>query len=383
MPQHDDRHPNDQTANDLMANAAPNSAQPANPQAGPTRRWPAEWEPQSAIWLAWPHNPDTWPGRIQNIPTAYAAMVHAIAEVVPVKILTPDACWEQAQKLVGRDPQVELVRRATNDCWIRDYGPTFVAADDQIIGVNWQYNAWGGKYPPWDTDAENGRFVCEHAVLQCEDSPLTCEGGALETDGLGRLLTTPDCLLTDTRNPGWDQSRVASELHQRLGIHEILWLDGGGLEGDDTDGHIDQLARFVSPQHVVCAVCDDPQDVNHDPLHQNYLQLRVWGRDTEPGVEVHRLPIPPRREIDGQRVPESYCNFLMLNSRRLLLPQFGHPASDDFARGLLADLLPGWDITPLDASELVWGLGAFHCASQQQPRAREIRMHTPDSTAKD
>jgi agmatine deiminase len=196
----------------------------------------------------------------------------------------------------------------------------------------------------------------------------------LETDGRGRLLTTPGCLLSETRNPGWTQQQVAEELHAKLAVTEILWLDGGGLDGDDTDGHIDQLARFVSPSDVVCAVCNDPHDANHHPLQQNYLQLRVWGRQTEPAVEIHRLPIPPRREIDGQPVPESYCNFLMVDRRRLLLPQFGDETSDRAAAELFARLLPEWKIFPLDARVLVWGLGAFHCASQQQPAPQQLQL---------
>lgn len=332
------------------------------------RRWPAEWEPQSAVWLSWPHNRETWPGRFAGVPAAFVPLVRATAEVVAVRILVAPEAARDAHAHVGQLDNVELIDCATNDCWIRDYGPTFVFdADDAIVGIDWRYNAWGGKYPPWDKDAGAAKAILERTEIRREASELCCEGGALETDGLGRLLTTPDCLITDTRNPGWDQQRIARELHRRLGVTEILWLDGGGLEGDDTDGHIDQLARFVDAETVVCAVCDDPDDPNHEPLEANYRQLRVWGRQTAPAVEVHRLPIPPARRIDGQRVPESYCNFLIAGASRVIVPSFAAAEHDAYAVGLLKELMPRMEIVPLAASELAWGLGAFHCASQQQP----------------
>lgn len=331
------------------------------------RRWPAEWESQAAIWLAWPHNQETWPGHFEAIPAAFAKFACACAEIVQVRILVDPSAAQVAKKLVGEIGNIELLECPTNDCWIRDYGPTFVLEGENVVAVDWRYNAWGGKYPPWDSDAVAAPKIAGWADVRCSSSELGCEGGALETDGQGRLLTTPDCIITDTRNPGWDQQRVATELYRQLGVHEILWLDGGGLEGDDTDGHIDQIARFVDPQTVVCAVCDDPEDPNHQTLESNYRQLRVWGRDTEPAVEVHRLPIPPKRYVNDQRVPESYCNFLIVGGRRVIVPTFNSPDSDAFAIDLLGRLMPDFEIYPLDASKLAWGLGAFHCASQQQP----------------
>ena len=330
------------------------------------RRWPAEWEPQSAIWLSWPHNSETWPGRFENIPPAFSHFVRACADVVLVRILVAPTAMDVAREHIGDQQNVELIPVPTNDCWIRDFGPTFVTDAGNLIAVDWQYNAWGGKYPPWDDDAAAAKKIAQWAGALCDSSPMGCEGGALETDGTGRLITTPDCVITDSRNPGWSQERIAEEFHRQLGVREILWLDGGGLEGDDTDGHIDQLARFVDTQNIVCAVCDDTDDPNHLPLESNYRQLRVWGRDTEPGVQVHRLPIPPARRIDGHRLPESYCNFLIVGGRRVIMPTFNAKESDAFALNLMQELMPTMEIYPLDASELVWGLGAFHCASQQQ-----------------
>ncbi len=274
--------------------------------------------------------------------------------------------------VLATSANVELVDIPTNDCWIRDFGPTFVACKDKtgcplttIEGIDWKYNAWGGKYPPWDLDSAAAREICRRAATPHRNSRLCLEGGALETDGLGRLISTPNCLLTDTRNPGWSAADISNELRRWLGIHEILWLSGGGLSGDDTDGHVDQLARFVDAQNVVAAVCQDPGDANHSALEHNFQQLHRWAETTRPSVQIHRLPIPPARFLDGRRLPESYCNFLRLGKERLLVPTFS-AATDDAALRLLGEL-SGADVTAVDCQNLVWGLGALHCASRDQP----------------
>ncbi len=332
-------------------------------------RVPAEWEQQAAVWLTWPHNHDTWPGRFELIPPVYATWARSIAESTPVRILASHDDGLRAEKFIGPNANVTTIEIPTNDSWIRDYGPTFVRdlGNGKIHGVDWRFNAWGGKYPPWDDDNAAARKMCDWAGIECISDSLCLEGGALETDGLGRLLTTPDCLVTETRNPGMTVDEISERLHQRLGITEIVWLDGGGLEGDDTDGHIDQLARFIDPENVMVAVCDDPYDPNHEPLEENYRQLKLWGASTKPRVNVHRLPIPPVRKVGDQRVPESYCNFLMLGSSRILVPTFGAPTHDDHAIGLLRELRTGAEVTAIDCRELIWGLGALHCASRDQP----------------
>lgn len=330
-------------------------------------RVPAEWEPQACLWLAWPHNLETWPGRFAAIPTLYADLVRLISESTPVRVLASEDIVSQCEASLQGARHVEIVDIPTNDCWIRDYAPTFVRdqSSGSIHGVNWKYNAWGGKYPPWDLDDAVAPQLCRHQNVTCVDSSLCLEGGALEVDGRGRLLTTPGCLLTNTRNPGWSQEMITQELYRKLGVLEIVWLDGGGLVGDDTDGHIDQLARFIDPQNVVVAVCDEPGDENHEPLEDNFRQLHLWGDATSPNVRIHRLPIPPARHIKGQRVPESYCNFLRLGQERLLVPTFA-AETDDTAIGLLREV-SGADVIGVDCRELVWGLGALHCASRDQP----------------
>ncbi len=334
--------------------------------APPARRWPAEWEPQEALWFAWPHRKKTWPNHFGPIPAAFAAAASAASQYTNVKVLAPvGKLATAAKKLLAGN--VELIDIATNDTWIRDYGPTFVFDGDQVVGIDWRFNAWGGKYPPWDDDAAAAAQVCNLASVKVEASKLTLEGGAIETDGLGRLLTTPDCLETPTRNRGWSRDRISRELHKRLGVTEIVWIDGGGLEGDDTDGHIDQLARFVSPTDVVVAVSADSKDANASGLSRNLAQLQSWAEQTTPTVMIHSLPTPPPRMIGKQRVPESYCNFVMLGDRAILMPTFGHAKSDSRAKKLLIELCPHHDVITADASDYILGRGAWHCSSQQQP----------------
>ena len=331
------------------------------------RRVPAEWEPQACLWISWPHNQDTWPGQFQKIPGFFAGLVERIAESLPVRVLAAADAEVDCRKFVGGAQGVEIVDIPTNDCWIRDYGPTFVLSDAgrTLNLVNWRYNAWGGKYPPWHLDDSVNQELARRWNLPLANSSLCLEGGALEFDGQGRLLTTPDCLATDSRNPGVTRAEIETELNRQTGVTEIVWVDGGGLEGDDTDGHIDQLARFIDPLSVVVAVSDHEGDPQAAGLQQNFLQLQAWASGTRPGVQVHRLPIPSTRKINGQVVPQSYCNFLRLGPDRLLLPAFG-AREDDHALGLIREL-SGVDVSSVDCRDLVWGLGALHCASRDQP----------------
>lgn len=334
------------------------------------RRVPAEWEPQECVWISWPHNRDTWPGRFDDIPSFFATWMEIIAESLPVRVLAGQQHANECATWLHNNTNIELIDIKTNDCWIRDYGPTFVLsdADRHLSLVNWKYNAWGEKYPPWDDDAAVGREIAEKMDFPIDISNLTIEGGALEFDGMGRLLTTRNCLLAETRNPGLDETKLGQALHQLTGVTEIVWLDGGGLEGDDTDGHIDQLARFIDRENMVACVSNHENDAHYQRLHDNVMQLKAWAEQTSPLVDVHQLPAPRIRRINGQPVPQSYCNFLRLGPERILIPQFGAP-EDDFAVGLLRELT-GANITPIDCSDLVWGLGALHCASRDQPKTR-------------
>ncbi|MCA9137666.1 MAG: agmatine deiminase family protein [Planctomycetales bacterium] len=331
---------------------------------------PAEWQPQRAVWIAWPHNPQTWPGHFQPIPGCFRNFIAAIAAAVPVRVIGASHLRGQAglEQMAG----VTWVDIETNDSWIRDYGPTFVVDESgKKYAIDWRYNSWGGKYPPWDADDRATASIISDANWPRVEGGLCLEGGALEWDGSGRLLTTTSCLVTDTRNPGWTKPQIENRLRDLAGAREIVWVDGGGLVGDDTDGHIDQLARFIDQETVVVAVSDDPDDPNHSGLQANEELLRQWAGRTSPSVDVHRLPIPPARFVDGQRVPESYCNFLRLGPERLLVPTFGCDKSDSYAIELLGDLArqqsPQVEVVGIDCRDLVWGLGALHCASCNEP----------------
>ncbi|MFO1062969.1 MAG: agmatine deiminase family protein [Pirellulales bacterium] len=332
-------------------------------------RWPAEWEVQSATWISWPHNRGTWPDRFEPVPSVFARFIAELSRVQSVHVLTgPDGITPAAVDMLLEHPNVHLHRIRTNDVWIRDYGPTFVkrTGDGNLVGIDWHFNAWGGKYKHFRDDAAAAVAVCD--IVGCErvESDMTCEGGGLETDGAGTILAASSCFLTETRNPGWSRERIESELVSKLGAEKIIWVDGGGLEGDDTDGHIDQLARFVAPGLVVAAVNSRAEDSNAEGLRVNVKTLRAATDACGRALQVIELPTPAPRLIDDARIPESYCNFLIAN-KIVIVPTFRSAATDQFALKTLAELMPDREIVPLDAYDLIWGLGAFHCASQQQP----------------
>ncbi|QDV22192.1 agmatine deiminase family protein [Aureliella helgolandensis] len=344
--------------------------------------WPAEWASQAATWIAWPHNLETWPGHFTNVPNTFVRFITELSRVQRVHVLSGPAAMTTptARERLGELANVTIHDLPTNDCWIRDYGPTFVSRKDDgaTIAVDWRYNAWGGKYTPFDDDARAAQSIAKILSFPQSRSSMHCEGGALEGNGEGLLMTTSSCLFTPTRNPGWPVSMVETELKLQLGVHKILWVDGGGLAGDDTDGHIDQLARFVSPNVVVVATSSRPDDPNHQGLQAN-LQILKKATDLQGApLTVMPLPTPPPRFVDGIRVPESYCNFVFANGI-VLVPTFRHDQTDHLALDLLGQLIPNRRIVPLDAYDLVFGLGAFHCASQQQPshRPAEVHNHQP------
>lgn len=299
----------------------------------------------------------------------YVQFITELARVQPVHVLSgPSGLRQSASANLTPSPNVIIHNVATNDTWIRDYGPTFVRRldDGALVGIDWQFNAWGGKYPAYSDDARAAETICKLIGCPRSASPLYCEGGALETDGAGTLLTTSSVLLSPTRNPGWSREMVEGELQRQLGVTNIIWVDGGGLIGDDTDGHIDQLARFVAPGIVVAAVSSQASDLNQAGLAENLRVLRAATLLDGKRIEVHELPTPPPRYVDRERVPESYCNFLFANDI-VIVPTFQSDVTDRAAIRLFEQLLPERKIVPLDATDLIWGRGAFHCASQQQP----------------
>jgi agmatine deiminase len=352
-------------------------------------RMPAEWEPHAATWLAWPHKRESWPGKFEPIPPLYAHLVRTLAEFEPVHILAGgiDVMAEARTLLSDLDLQeggaagtltpalsqreretypVTLHDIPTNDAWTRDHGPTFLVGPpgSPPALVDWGYNAWGGKYPPFDLDdAVPGRVAawCGRRVFI---PGIILEGGAIDSNGAGTILTTEQCLLNPNRNPQLCCNDMQRYLSDYLGAKKTLWL-GEGIEGDDTDGHIDELARFVGPRTVVAALEEDADDVNYRPLRENFDRLQRFTDQDDQPLNVMALPMPRPIYHEGQRLPASYCNFYMANGVAIV-PQFVDPA-DGTVLEILGRLLPGRKIIGLPARDLVWGLGAFHCITQQEP----------------
>ena len=337
-------------------------------------RWPAEWEPHAGTWLTWPHNPDTWPGRLEAVAGSFAAMVRALHARETLNVVVADEAREAAARRqlgaagVDADRGVRFHHLPSDDGWMRDCGPIFLvrerAGRRERAALLPGFNAWGGKYPPWERDAALGRAVAEAAGVRALPCDLVLEGGSIDGDGRGSVLTTESCLLNPNRGPGRTREALEAALARLLGARAVLWL-GEGIEGDDTDGHVDDVARFVAPGTVVTAVEPDPGDPNHAPLADNLRRLRgMRDADGKP-LAVAELPMPPRLSAEGARSPASYANFYLANGVALV-PVFG-ARSDERALAVLRELLPGRDVVGIPCRELVAGLGAIHCVTQQEP----------------
>lgn len=363
------------------------SGDPQEGGSGPPEgmRWPAEWETHSATWLAWPHNPETWPGRLERARAAFAVFVRELAQRETVRLLVDDAEMEgnasEALARAGADrDRVELHRVPTDDAWIRDYGPIFlVRASGRSPAraiADFGFDCWGRKYSPWDRDDAVPAAVERLLGLPRRRADFVLEGGSVDGDGAGSVLTTESCLLNPNREAGRDREVMERRLAHWLGAERVLWL-GAGIEGDDTDGHVDDVARFVAPATVVAAVCEDEFDPNHAPLADNLARLRSLRDGQQKPLSVVPLPMPARLEVDGQRCPASYANFYLANGCALV-PTFG-VAEDARALAILRDLLPQRDVIGIPSADLVVGLGALHCLSQQEPAGEAVgaRAHSP------
>jgi agmatine deiminase len=346
------------------------------------RRWPAEWAPHRATWLSWPHNLETWPGNgiLAAVEDAFCEMVRALVPGERVEINVSNTEMEAHVRARLRGAGVPDLDRVgfhlipTNDAWVRDHGGLFVEAIDEAGRVerrllDFEFDAWGGKYPPWDRDAVVAAAMADATGAIRESIPgIVLEGGSIDGDGEGTILTTESCLLNPNRDrDGVDRSREALErvLAEQLGARCVLWL-GDGIVGDDTDGHIDDLTRFVAPGRVVTVVESDRGDVNHVPLAENRRRLAQLRDAKGRRLEVVELPMPPPVEGPEGRLPASYANFYFGNAA-LLVPVFGVDA-DREALDLLAGLISDRPVVPIPAQNLVLGLGAVHCLTQQEPR---------------
>jgi agmatine deiminase len=334
---------------------------------------PAEWAPHRGTWLSWPHKEASWPGKFGPVPAVFAEIVRHLVPHEEVHINAGSEALESSARAVLARAGVPATavffhRHPTDDAWCRDHGPIFVQrtvngrAEELIL--DWGYNAWGGKYPPHDQDDVVPTRIARELGLPLVTPGLILEGGSIEVNGAGTLLTTEQCLLNPNRNPGHTKAQIERMLRDHLGVRNILWL-GDGIEGDDTDGHIDDLTRFVDPATVVTVVEEDPADSNWAPLQDNLARLRsMTDQDGHP-LRVVELPMPPAMYEGEQRLPASYANFYIAN-RIVLLP--GYDATrDESARQTLQTLFPTRRVIVVDCTDLVWGLGAIHCVTQQWP----------------
>ncbi|MEI6712757.1 MAG: agmatine deiminase family protein [Verrucomicrobiota bacterium] len=335
-------------------------------------RMPAEWEPHAATWLSWPRPEGiSFPDSYERVMPAFAKMVDALADSEPVCINVWNAAHEaevrsQLTRHGARSEHVRFYHHPAHEPWCRDHGPIFLkrAAAPETVIVDWAYNAWGGKYPPYDLDDAVPTRVAELLELPVYGPEMILEGGSIEVNGSGTLLTTTSCLLNPNRNPHLSKEQIEGFIREYLGVSNILWL-GDGIEGDDTDGHIDDLTRFVNRTTVVTVLETDHSDPNHEPLQENLRTLEGMRLEDGSPLQVLRLPMPARIDREDLRLPASYANFYIGN-KVVLLPVFADP-NDARAIEVLQSVFPERQIVPIDCRELIWGLGAFHCLTQQQP----------------
>ncbi len=347
-------------------------------------RLPAEWEPHRATWIGWPHHEPDWPGKFAAIPWVHAEIARVLAEHEPVEIL----CQSEDEVVSARaaldahavrSDRVRLHVVPTNRVWLRDSAPTgVIVPSGDVVLVDWAFNAWA-KYDNWRLDANVGQTIARLTGLQRVEprrsdtgEHIVLEGGGIDVNGQGLLLVTEEWLLSDiqVRNAGFSRADYERVFQEWLGIRRTIWL-GEGCVGDDTHGHVDDIARFVDPQTVVLAIETDPQDENHARSVDNLQRLERAARDPAVGpLRIVALPFPRPVVMNGERLPASYANFYIANGV-VLVPTFNDP-HDRVALNTLADLMPSHRIVGIHSVDLVWGLGAIHCLTQQEPRARSV-----------
>lgn len=332
---------------------------------------PAEWAKHRGTWLSYPHNENSWPGKIEAIFPSYNLFIKTLAEdeEVHISVLDQKMADDVTAVLrgIGADMKnVFLHQFKTNDAWCRDHGPAFLV-DEQgkcAAMVNWRYNAWGGKYPA-ELDNEIPRLI--HTVyprLQLIDADIVMEGGSIDVNGVGDLLTTTSCLLNENRNPQLSQSQIEEYLCKYYGVRNVIWL-GDGIVGDDTDGHVDDLSRFVDEDTIVTAVEEDKWDENYKPLQENLKLLNSCRLANGKQPTVVELPMPDVVTYEDQRLPASYANFYIANDK-VIFPTY-KCVTDTRAAYILEECFPDREIIGIDSTDIIWGLGSFHCLSQQMP----------------
>jgi len=329
-------------------------------------RMPAEWERHAATWIAWPHEESDWPGKFEPVAWVYGEFARYITQVERLRVLVGDADEEHAargvfEKSGANLDAVDFFHRPTNRSWTRDFCPIFLKhSAGEVAITDWKFNGWA-KYDDFEHDDAIPEFIANSLKLTRYQPELVLEGGSIDVNGAGLLMTTEECLLSPVqqRNPGKTRDEIETAIKDYLDIREIIWL-GDGIAGDDTHGHVDDLARFVNADTVVTVIEDDPGDPNFAPLHDNLRRLKARG-----DLRVHTLPMPTPVFFDGQRLPASYANFYIANDL-VLVPTFNDP-NDRLALNTIAELFPKRLVAGIHCVDLVLGLGTLHCMTQQQP----------------
>jgi agmatine deiminase len=334
--------------------------------------FPAEFAPHIATWLSWPHKEASWPGKIHTIFPYYAQFIKELTKGEQVCINVADDAMKQfaLQHLVQANVDMQKVSfflNPTNDAWCRDHGPAFLInpnAEYKKVIVDWNYNAWGDKYPPYDLDDIIPTLIGKHYNIPVYNPGIIMEGGSVEFNGKGSLLTSKACLLNPNRNPHLNQQQIEGYLMNYYGVEQILWVDDG-IVGDDTDGHIDDTVRFVNEDTVLTVVEENKQDENYELLQQNLKQLQAMRLLNGKQLNIVELPMPDAVVYDDQRLPASYANFYIAN-KSVIVPTF-NGSKDDKALQIIQQCFKDREVVGIDSREIIWGLGSFHCLSQQEP----------------
>jgi agmatine deiminase len=334
--------------------------------------FPAEFAPHVATWLSWPHKEASWPGKIDTIYPNYCLFIKYLTESEIVRInVADDVMKVSAVQHLGNagvdQSRVEFFFHPTNDAWCRDHGPAFLVnpnADQKKIIVDWDYNAWGNKYPPYDLDDVVPSLIGKHFNIPVYHPGIVMEGGSVEFNGKGTLLTSTACLLNENRNPQLNQLQIEQYLSDYYGVDQVLWVDEG-IVGDDTDGHIDDTVRFVNEDTVVTVIEENKNDENYALLQHNLRQLQQMRLLNGKQLNIVELPMPDAISWEGQRLPASYANFYISN-QHVIVPVF-RSNKDDKALQILQGCFPGRTVVGIDSTDIIWGLGSFHCLSQQEP----------------
>ncbi|HTR28899.1 MAG TPA: agmatine deiminase family protein [Puia sp.] len=334
--------------------------------------FPAEFAPHRATWLSWPHKEASWPGKIHTIYPAYSRFVRELARGEEVCINVKDAHMQAAAvghlEVAGVDMErVHFYPFPTNDAWCRDHGPAFLInpkAEHKKIIVDWNYNAWGNKYPPFDLDDDIPTHIGKALGLPVFYPGIIMEGGSVDFNGAGTLITSTCCLLNPNRNPGLDRDKIEEYLRNYYGVDQVLWVSEG-IVGDDTDGHIDDTVRFVNEDTVVTVIEEDATDENYPLLKDNLAELSRMRLLNGKQLNIVELPMPSAVIYEDQRLPASYANFYIANES-VIVPTY-RCDRDERALRVLQDCFPGRRIVGIDSTDIIWGLGSFHCLSQQEP----------------